>query len=300
MKKILVLLASVLLIFVVTSCSQAHKEDGDVGYDETTLAETTADYASSPAIAQNEKDAGASDQSGYKGDANSSDVKEIISEQRKLIKNGTIAFETKDIGDTKARIDRAVVAHKAYVSNEQVFEEYERTNHMLVIRVDSKNFDKLVNDICNGVEKFDTKTIDVNDVTEEYLDVQARLKTKKELEARYLELLKKATRVGEILEIEQQISYLRSEIESTEGRLRYMNDRIDFSTLTVTFYKKSDTRKTGFGELFAKGFMNGINALIWFFVGLVNIWPFILIVLVTIWLIRRHIRRKRNKKQQAQ
>ena len=73
--------------------------------------------------------------------------------------------------------------------------------------------------------------IDSQDVTEEYIDITARLKTKKELEARYLELLKKANKVEEIVSIEKEIGNLRSDIESIEGRLRYINNAVAYSTL---------------------------------------------------------------------
>jgi len=223
-------------------------------------------------------------------------VEKINIDQRKLIKTGHLEFESDDMVKTRLKIGNAVLDCKGYISNEQSYSDLNRINNVLVIRVPSQNFDKLLAEVSAGVEKIDSKNIDVSDVTEEFLDIQARLKTKKELEARYLELLKKATKVGEILEIEREIGNLRADIESIEGRLKLMSDKIDYSTLNVTFYKKTGGYKTDFSEKFTNGFGNGIKALIWFFVGLVNIWPFILITFVTIWLIRRHIRRKKNKK----
>lgn len=64
---------------------------------------------------------------------------------------------------------------------------------------------KLLIDATKGVDKFDHKNIEVKDVTEEFLDVKARLKTKKELEDRYIDLLKKANNIKEILEIETRL-----------------------------------------------------------------------------------------------
>lgn len=289
MKKLIALLIFSVFINIIISCSSSVKND----YTESSPASGT--LSSEPASPKDEAVA-------IEEGKSFQEQKEMNVEpdQRKLIKTGQLKFETDNLDETRARINQAVSKYKAYISNEQSGTEYDRLSYTLVIRVDAQNFDKLVNDIGSGVEKFDIKSIDVNDVTEEYVDIQIRLKTKKELENRYLELLKKAGKVSDMLEIEQQIGYLRTEIESIEGRMRYMNDRIELSTLTVTYYKKTEVHSTKFSALFSKGFMNGINALIWFFVGLVNIWPFILITFVTIWLIRRHIRRKRNKKNLMQ
>ncbi|OPZ98088.1 MAG: hypothetical protein BWY70_01323 [Bacteroidetes bacterium ADurb.Bin408] len=289
MKKLIVFLIFSVFINIAISCSSSEKND------KFELSPTSGIISNESAAVNDETAALEEGKSKQEQNAVT-----IMPEQRKLIKTGQMKFETDNMDETRARINQAVSKHNAYISNEQAGTEYDRVTNTLVIRVNAQNFDNLVNDIGNGVEKFDTKTIDVNDVTEEYVDIQSRLKTKKELENRYLELLKKAVKVSEMLEIEQQIGYLRTEIESIEGRMRYMNDRIEFSTLTVTFYKKTEIHKTKYSSLFARGFMNGINALIWFFIGLVNIWPFILLTFVTIWLIRRHIRRKRNKKNLMQ
>jgi len=225
----------------------------------------------------------------------SNPVEKINIEQRKLIKTGNIVFETGEIEKTKLKIANAANNSKAYISNEQSYSDFDKINNILVIRVPSQNFDKLLSEICAGVEKTDSKNIDVNDVTEEYLDIQARLKTKKELEQRYLDLLNKANKVSEILDIEREAGNLRADIESIEGRLKYLADRVDYSTLNVTYYKKIDHR-TEFSQKFINGFYNGIKAVIWLFVGLVNIWPFIVIVILTLFIIRWFRRKKKNSK----
>ena len=69
-------------------------------------------------------------------------------------------------------------------------------------------------------------------------EIEQCSKTKKEVEARYRELLTRATSVEEILKIEEQIGNIRTEIESAEGRLRYLSNQVQYSTLHVTFYEK--------------------------------------------------------------
>lgn len=123
------------------------------------------------------------------------------------------------------------------------------------------------------------------------IETTERKLTKKELEARYLDILKQAKKVTELLEIENQIGQLRSDIESIEGRLKYLQDQVSFSTLTMTFYE-AIPNETAFGQKFKNGFRNGWYNLIWFFVALTNIWPFILVGLGLILGVRFY-RRKR-------
>lgn len=211
--------------------------------------------------------------------------------ERKLIKEGRVEFETDNLSSTRKTIFEAVNNYKGYVSSDQEFKSPGRKSNTVIIRVPAGNFDNLLSDATQGVEKFESKEINVKDVTEEFLDIQARLKTKKELEQRFIDLLKEAKNVTEVLEIEKQIGQLRSDIESIEGRLKYLQDRVSFSTLTMTFYE-SIPNETEFGQKFQNGFRNGWDNLIWFFVALTNIWPFIVIGLGLIIGLRIYRRKK--------
>lgn len=201
--------------------------------------------------------------------------------ERKLIKNGQIDFETENLNKTREDIFRAIKKYGGYISSENEFKNNYEISSNLAIRVPSENFDKLIVEISIGVERFDRKEIYVQDVTSEFLDMKARVKTKKELEDRYREILKRANSVTEILEVERQIGELRAEIESFEGRLKYLNNQVSYSTLNVRAYE-TVSRQTEFGKAFNAGFKNGWDNLILFFVLLVNIWPFIIITIIII------------------
>lgn len=212
----------------------------------------------------------------------------------KLIKTGTLEFETSNLETTYQRVRQAAQTNDAFLSNESTSNQYDRIVQQLTIRVPSRNFDKLIKAIGEGVKRFDTKSIEATDVTEEFVDAEARLKTKKQLEQRYQELLKRANKVSEILEIEAQIGALRSDIEAVEGRLRYLNNRVDYSTLDVQFYQKlpSLTRNDrNFGKAFLKGWDNFVSLLF----GLVANWSTILILVLVGYFLQRYIRRKLKK-----
>jgi len=214
---------------------------------------------------------------------------------KKLIKNGDVEFESENLTETRENILKAIEKSKGYSSSDNEYKNSYEISNTINIRVPSENFDKLLTEITFGVDRFDRKEINVKDVTAEFLDIEARLKTKKELENRYLEILKKANKVSEILEVEKQIGELRSEIESIEGRLKYLNNQVSFSTLNVRIYQ-TISKQTEFGKKFKNGFKNGWDNLILFFVFLVNIWPFILIIFGVLILIRVWRKRKRKQK----
>jgi hypothetical protein len=229
---------------------------------------------------------------GGKGEGESKQAK---GEDRKIIKEGAITFETDNIASTKQLITNVTTKLNGYVANENIYTYTNKQEYRLVIRIPADKFEELLAKISDNATKIDSKNVDVLDVTEEYIDIESRIKTKKELESRYKEILKQANKVEEILSIEKEIGQLRTEIEATEGRMRYLKDRIGFSTLTVNFYQKINSA-FGFSLKFTQGIKNGWTNLLWFLVGLVNIWPFILLTTLAIYFLRRIIKKKKSKK----
>lgn len=213
---------------------------------------------------------------------------------RKLIRTGFVEFETEDMDSTRTKVMTAVQKRHGYLSDDRQNNSPGRISVTMTIRVPADHFNDLLSEATQGVKRLDRKEINVNDATEEFVDIEARLKTKKELEARYLELLEKATAVKDILEIETQIGTLRADIESIEGRLKYLDNQVAYSTLTIAFYKKI-SRHAEFSGRFENGFRNGWENLIWFFVFLVNIWPFLLMIIAAVLGIRMVRKRRKNK-----
>lgn len=264
MKKI-----AVVLLFFALGCNKA--SDNSFGY----AGEAEADMVS-------------------ESDENSSSKaepdKDVNTLERKLIKTGNVEFESEDLTKTAEIIKTASTKYKANASNENEFKSDSRISRTITLRVPFDNFDALLSEISEGVDHFDRKSINVSDVTEEFLDVEARLKTKKELENRYIQLLSKAQKVSEILEIEREIASLRSDIESFEGRLTYLQNQVSLSTLTIDYYETISKDNRFWGKV-KDGFGNGWDFLLQLILGIINIWPVWIIGFGLYWLVKR-IRRK--------
>lgn len=224
-------------------------------------------------------------------------AEEIAAEkiEQKIIKTGNIKFETNDLGETHNQMITAVKKHNAIIQNDTEGKEYGSIFRRITVRVPSKNFDLFLNDISKGVSYFDNKEISSQDVTEEYIDIDARLKAKKILEARYLELLKKANKVSEMLEIEGQLSAIREEIEAKQGQLRYMQSQVSMSTINIEFYKtvaNEGGATISYGSKIWNAITSGFNSISSFFIGLLSIWPFLIILAAAVYFIRNRFKKK--------
>lgn len=212
---------------------------------------------------------------------------------RKLIKNANLSFKTDSLNVRKRIVDAAVMHFDAYVEHEEQYVSYDRENVTATIRVPAQHFDAFLEMATGGVGTFDSRTIAMDDVTEEYVDVEARIKTKKELKKRFVALLDKAETIQKIMDVEREITALQAEIESYESRLKYLSGSVKYATVNMTYYSMLEV-PIEFDNKFEKAFSNGWEGLIWFFVGLTSIWPFLVILAVVFIIIRIKIRKKKT------
>jgi hypothetical protein len=210
--------------------------------------------------------------------------------ERMLIKNGTLNFSVTDIEESKKEIEKICKEFNGYIASEEQQRYDHRVEYEQVLRVPATRFEPFVKVIEGLGLKVDARNITSQDVTEEFIDVEARLKTKKELDARYHQLLAKAKNVTEMLAIEEQIGAVRSEIESMEGRLNFLKNQVGFSTLTINYYQTLVT-DYGFGSKLVSAFVIGWTGLLEFFIGIISAWPFIIILGVGLWGLIRWSRR---------
>ncbi|WP_341899829.1 DUF4349 domain-containing protein [Fluviicola taffensis] len=231
----------------------------------------------------------------------SASPKKQIKKDKKIIKNGTMRIESNTFYESKKRIDQTVKALKGYYENEELDKNDYRIQYHLIIRLPSRNFEQLVHGIEDGKDEILFKKINVNDVTEEFLDIETRLENKRKYLQRYKELLAKAKNVNEILSIEENIRQLMEEIESKEGRLKYLNDQVDLSTLRITLFKEHPVKvdkpvDNPFSSRAGKSLGSGWDSIINFLLWIVSKWPIILLLSIAAWIARRRWKKRKMEK----
>jgi len=218
-----------------------------------------------------------------------------ISENTKIIKTANLRFATSNIDESYALIQKSAQQYKAILQNDNTGNDYNSIYRNVTLRIPNQYFDAFINDLSKGVSYFDRKEISAQDVSEEFVDLQARLKAKQTLEKRYLELLSKANKVSEILEIEKELANIREEIEAKQGRLQYLQSRVAMSTITIEMYTEKaqgSGATVSYGSKMWNAIKSGFNGLSSFFLGILHIWPFILILAIIFFFVRRKLRRK--------
>ncbi|WP_370899709.1 DUF4349 domain-containing protein [Chryseobacterium gossypii] len=217
---------------------------------------------------------------------------------RKIIKNGEMTIQIGDIKKARDQVDGILKKNQAYIQTEKFSNTDTEENLSLIIRIPYKNFDALINSFSSDVGSVISKNVSSNDVTEEYTDVSIRLANKRIYLEKYRDMLKSAATTKDILEIQENIRELEDEIDVAEGKLRFIDDRVNHSTLNLTLYREkirsSATSKIGFGNRFADSLTEGWNSFVSFFLGLISLWPFLLIIPFIIFVWKKW--KRRNKK----
>lgn len=224
--------------------------------------------------------------------------------KKKIIKDGSITIKTNDISESKKGIDTLLKKLNGYYETEDLENNDNTISYNFKIRIPANNFEQLISNLENGKDEIESKSIQARDVTEEYVDIESRLTNKREYLKRYKDLLFKASTVKDILAIEEQVRVLQEEIESKEGRLKYLNDQIAFSTLELNLYKEKDfiykpQQQDKFWERIKKSLSNGWTSIIDFVLWSITIWPLIILTIVVIISIRR-INKKRKCRKSIQ
>ena len=279
----------------------------------SSCAKKSASVSNRQVYAESEQTAGSVKHAAYAKDVNTADVDTVDMQrhldgtetantaamlERQLIKEGSINFETHDIAETRQHIESLVQKYGAYISQEDERATAFRIYQNMSIRIPKAHFDVFVTELSGGVKKIDEKSITVQDVTEEFIDNTARLAVKKETEQGYLRLLNQAKTIKDILDIQNELQDIRSDIESIEGRLRYLKNSVNFSTLHISMYQQIEAASET-GSVFMPiwdAIKGGVQAFAAVCIALLYGWVFIALGIAAMIIILRSGKRRRKDK----
>ena len=158
---------------------------------------------------------------------------------RKIIRNADITMEVDSTTDAQHRVTSIAESHGGFVvtseakQRENIDPSKRTLDIKLVVRIPSNQFGVALDEIKKLAGNLSEANVTGQDVTEDFIDLEARIKTQKALELQFVEIMKQARKVEDALEVQRQIAEVRTEIEQLEGRKRFLENRSNLSTLTV-------------------------------------------------------------------
>lgn len=261
----------------------------------TTKEMVKGDTKMSPSLQQTEK------QTGNLTTDQGNQIKDVT--KRMIIRIGTMSVEVEKFDDAAGKVTEMVKKNGGYISSTtSSLNSSGKKQGTLVLKVPADKYDGLISEVST-VGKVMNQNINANDITEEYIDLEARIKTQKELEQRLLKLLsEKTARLTDVVEVEQKLASVRQVIESIDGKMRHMRNQSEMSTLTLSLYEPAILQTSSGGGFFyelgqgvkagLRGFTDILSGMLTLFIALL---PIIILVIFIFWIIKRIIKRRKLK-----
>ncbi|MDD4332569.1 MAG: DUF4349 domain-containing protein [Patescibacteria group bacterium] len=212
---------------------------------------------------------------------------------KKIEKNGQLSLYVKNIEESITGIKEAAGNLKGEVISSNVSKNVSGEKYgYITIKVPVASFEQAMGEIKKLATEVENESSNATDVTEQYVDLEARLKNLKAEEEQYIKILSKAATVVDILKVTNYLSNVRGQIEAIEGQIKYLDRQVDMSTITVNLSSDADFEVWGIrwrplvvAKQAVKNMLSGLanyaNAIISFIIVL----PVIIVWLATIALI---------------
>lgn len=160
-------------------------------------------------------------------------------QRRHVIYDANIGLEVNSFSEFRQNLPSMVFRFKGYISNVQ-FNQFQSRNSKnpsrrgaWELKIKSTEFEKFISELAS-VGTITSHHQTAKDMTSEFVDLEARITNKKRMEARVLELINQSKRsLNDVVSLERELARIRGEVERMQGRLNYIRNRTEYSTLTI-------------------------------------------------------------------
>jgi hypothetical protein len=159
--------------------------------------------------------------------------------ERKIIRNATIMLESKTPDETRAKVQVLAETKGGFVLSSDTTSNGGYATVKIVVRVPSAQYPAMIDALHNVGARVAQENQTGQDVTDEFYDLEARLRAQRAVEAQYLEILKRAVSIKDTLDVQQKLGEIRTEIERAEGRRRLLENQASLSTFTITILREA-------------------------------------------------------------
>ncbi|HSB26416.1 MAG TPA: DUF4349 domain-containing protein [Pyrinomonadaceae bacterium] len=226
---------------------------------------------------------------------------------RKIIRDANLTIEVASTTDAQQRVTSIAETYGGFVVTSEATqrENTEPAKRLvdikLVIRVPSNQFNAALEQIEKLATNLPLRNVTGQDVTEEFIDLEARIRTQRALELQFLEIMKQANKVNDALEVQRQIADVRTEIEKLEGRKRFLESKSSMSTITVNIQTPTPIVVTasGFSHTVRDAISDSLDiatGIVLFFVRFVIVTlPIFVLVILPLGLVALYFRRRMKR-----
>lgn len=214
---------------------------------------------------------------------------------KKIIKNGNLTLKVDKVDDAVKSIGEIAKANGGDIFSSNFYKNsQDQKSGTLTAKVPVANFETAYNEAKKVAAAVLRESTSGQDVTEQYQDLEGRIKNKQVEEEAYKKILTQAQKISDIIEVTQALSRVRGEIERFQGQLKYLASQTDMATITINLsedanitisdsWRPLQVAKDAIRSLVV-GVQNFIDFLIVFMITFI---PTIILYLIVLWVVYR-------------
>ncbi|RED36893.1 DUF4349 domain-containing protein [Paenibacillus sp. VMFN-D1] len=325
------LAAFMFVILLVTGCSSGSSKDSASSAGGTVESSAVSDHAANTAADQDQQ---ASTSTASTADEKSSQAAESAQQSgavkaseadtapeagftaqdlagglnKKLIYKAHLVMEIQDYAKAQTEVRNMVTLSGGYIVNFSETDSASERGGTFILKVPASGFSSFLNRLEQIKHDSLQRSIEGQDVSEEYVDLQARLKAKQVMEEQYIAFMKKATKTSDLVAFAKELERVQEEIEQIKGRMRYIDQNVAYSTVELRIYQpektlpkaEPDRQQAPLGKRAGDALQGSMDVLTqivqWIIVILSGAVPVLIlaaIVLLIVWMVRKGRKQQR-------
>jgi hypothetical protein len=155
-----------------------------------------------------------------------------------VIYQADLQLRVKKFEKTLQNIEEQVIQYGGYISESNVFKDgEEQVSGQITVRIPQKNFQAFLREAEGQAAEVLQRNITGTDVSEEYVDLDSRLKSKRVVEERLTSFMKNAQKTEDLLKISADLAAVQEEIERIQGRMKYLENQTSLSTIHISLFE---------------------------------------------------------------
>lgn len=178
-----------------------------------------------------------------KVDAPGSQNPDLNAAERKIIKTASINVDVKELEDFLKIIKNEIDSIGGYVSSENKSVYDFSSSCTLVVKVPAEKLHSFINVVDNN-STVTSQQVDSDDISAEYIDTEAKIKSLETEQATLLKLIEKAENLNDIIQLQDRLAEIRSELDSCKSAKKLMDNQVEYSSVTIYINEKERTVKT--------------------------------------------------------
>ncbi|HXH22255.1 MAG TPA: DUF4349 domain-containing protein [Dehalococcoidia bacterium] len=154
-------------------------------------------------------------------------------DNRKIVQTASIRLQVKAVAESFGEVSAIATSAGGFVASSNFAYQGEQQVATITLRVPAQAYQETLAKVRALGAKIDSETSNASDVTEEFSDLQARIRTLEAMEQQLLQLLSQARNVNEVLQVQDRLNSVRTQIEQARGRIQLLEKLSDYATISV-------------------------------------------------------------------